>query len=343
MTRILPALRRDRNFASTKVCSFALCIALTAMTAPSAFAAGTLAGTDIENIAEATYDTPSGPVTIQSNTVVIKVDELLDVTVDWRDPGDVTTSPGAVGNVLTYQVTNTGNGSEAFALNVNTANGGDDFDPSLTQIILDTNGNGVYDPGVDTVYVPGTNDPVLAPDQSIRVFVITSTPVGVTDGNRADVSLLAVAKTGSGVPGTSFAGAGQGGGNAVVGSTGADASDNGFLAVQAASITLVKSATIADPFGGNRPVPGAIITYSIVANVSGSGNLANLVISDPIPVGTTYVVNTITHQAGAAAPAGLTDAADSDVGIFDGTRVSVSAGTVPAGQTRTVTFKVRIP
>lgn len=343
MTRTLSVLRRDRTSFATKVSSFALCAALTTIAAPSAFAAGTLAGTDIENIAEATYDTPSGPVTIQSNTVVIKVDELLDVTVDWTDPGDVTTSPGATGNVLTYQVTNTGNGSEAFALTANTANGGDDFDPSLTQIVLDTNGNGVYDPGVDTVYVPGTNDPVLAPDQSIRVFIITSTPVGVTDGNRADVSLLAVAKTGSGAPGTSFAGAGQGGGNAVVGSTGADASDNGFLAVQAASVTLVKSATIVDPFGGNRPVPGATITYSIIASVAGSGSLANLVISDPIPAGTAYQVNTITHQAGAAPPALLTDATDTDAGNYNGTRISVSAGTVPAGQTRTVAFKVKIP
>lgn len=341
-TKSKTLLRVSRTNVATRLFCFALGAAALAAAQP-AFAAGTPAGTDIENIAEATYDTPSGPVTIQSNTVIIKVDELLDVTVASTDPGDVTTLPGATGNVLTYQVTNTGNGSEAFRLTANVANGGDDFDPTLTQTVLDTNGNGVYDPGVDTVYVAGTNDPVLAPDQSIRVFVITGTPVGVVDGNRADVSLAAVANTGSGAPGTSFPGAGQGGGNAVVGSTGADGIDNGFLAVQAASITLVKSATIADPFGGNRPVPGAIITYSIIANISGSGSLANLVITDPIPAGTTYEVNTITHQAGVAPPAGLTDAADSDAGLFDGTRVTVSAGTVPAGQTRTVTFKVKIP
>ncbi len=343
MTRLPSVLRRDRSCVAIKAFSCALCVALITITAPSALAAGTLAGTDIQNIAEATYDTPSGPITIQSNSVVIKVDELLDVTVDWTDPGDVTTSPGAAGNVQTYQVTNTGNGSEAFALTANTANGGDDFDPSLTQIVLDTNGNGVYDPGVDTVYVPGTNDPVLSPDQSSRIFVITSTPVGVTDGNRADVSLTAVARTGSGAPGASFSGAGQGGGNAVVGSTGADASDNGFLAVQAASVALVKSATILDPFGGNRPVPGAIVTYSIAATVNGSGSLANLTVTDPIPFGTTYEVNSMTHQVGGGSPATLTDAADADAGNFNGTRVNISAGTVPAGQTRTVTFKVKIP
>ena len=315
-----------------------MCAVLAVAAVPSAHAAGTLAGTDIQNIASATYDTPTGTVTIQSNTVTIKVDELLDVTVASTDPGDVATAPGVTGNILTYQVTNTGNGDEAFTLTANVANGGDDFDPTLQQIVIDSNGNGVYDPGVDTVYVAGTNDPVIAPDQSVRVFVITSTPIGVVDGNRADVGLTAVARTGSGLPGTSFAGAGQGGGDAVVGATGADGSDSGFLAVQAASVALVKSATISDPFGGNRPVPGAVITYSIAANVTGSGSLNNLVISDLIPVGVTYEAGTITFQSVA-----LTDAADADAANFNGTLVSVAAGSVPAGQTRTVTFKVKIP
>jgi uncharacterized repeat protein (TIGR01451 family) len=305
--------------------------------ATPAFAAGTLAGTDIDNIAEATYETPSGPVTIQSNMVRIKVDELLDVTVVTTDPGDITTAPGAIGNVQTFRVTNTGNGEEAFRLTANTGVGGDDFDPTLTQIVLDTNGNGVYDPGVDTVYVAGSNDLVLQPDQSRIVFVITSTPIAVTNGNRGTTNLLAVAVTGSGTPGTSFAGVGQGGGNAVVGTTGADADANSFLAVQAASLALVKSATILDPFGGNRPVPGAVITYSIVATVSGAGSLSNLVITDPIPAATAYQLNSITLEAAA-----LTDATDADAGNYNGTRISVTAGNVPAGQSRTVTFKTVI-
>ena len=338
MTDQSPKLPRARHArASIRYSSVVLCTLVFAA-AHSAQAAGTLAGTDIQNIASATYDTPSGPVTIQSNTVVIKVDELLDVTVTSTDPGDVATAPGATGNILTYQVTNTGNGAEAFTLTANIANGGDDFDPMLQQIVIDSNSNGVYDAGVDTVYVAGTNDPVISPDQSVRVFVITSTPVSVVDGNRADVGLTAVANTGTGAPGTSFAGAGQGGGAAVVGTTGADSSDSGFLTVQAASVALVKSATILDPFGGNRPVPGAVITYSIAANVTGSGSLANLVINDPIPVGVTYDIGTITLESVA-----LTDAADADAGNYNGTLISVAAGSVPAGQTRTITFKVRIP
>ena len=337
MTNLNPFRRpAPALFAHSGLSCAALVCASIAFSAP-AFAAGTLAGTDIDNIAEATYDTPSGPVTIQSNIVTIKVDELLDVTVLTTDPGDITTAPGATGNVQTFRVANTGNGEEAFRLTANTGIGGDDFDPALTQIVLDTNNNGIYDPGVDTVYVAGTNDPLLQPDQSTIVFVITSTPIAVTNGNRGTTGLLAVAVTGSGAPGTSFAGAGQGGGNAVVGTTGADADANSFLAVQAASLALVKSATIVDPFGGNRPVPGAVITYTIVATISGAGTLNNVVITDPIPVGVTYQIGSITHDAST-----LTDAADSDAGNFNGTRVMVASGNVPAGQTRTVTFRTVI-
>jgi uncharacterized repeat protein (TIGR01451 family) len=315
--------------------AFAACLGIGQI--PAAYAAGTLAGTDITNTATATYDTPTGPVTLDSNTVIINVDELLDVTIIGTDPGDVSTAPSATNNVLTYRITNTGNGSEAFVLTADVNRSGDDFNPTLSQIVIDTNNNGVYDAGVDTVYIAGSNEPVLAPDQSRVVFVLTNTPATPVDGNRAEVVLTATAATGSGAPGTSFAGLGDGGGDAVVGTTRATAEDNGFLAVQAATLALVKSATILDPFGGSRPVPGAIITYSLVATVSGSGTLNNLVISDPIPANTTYSVGTITYEA-----AVLTDAADADAGNFNGTRISVAAGNIPAGQVRTITFKVTI-
>jgi hypothetical protein len=343
----------NRTYAGPKWPSFiaqASCFALASsaclLVAQPAFAAGTVAGTDIQNIASATYDTPSsGTVTLQSNTVVIKVDELLSVLVKSTDSGDIVTAPGFVGNVQKYRVTNTGNGDEAFGLTANVTNGGDDFDPTLQKIVIDTNNDGVYDPGVDTDYIPGSNEPIIAPDTSRNFFVITTTPISAVNGNRAQVSLTAAALTGTGAPGTSFPGAGQGGGNAVVGSArpthpgvGAIDTDSGFLAVQAASVTLLKSATILDPFGGNRPVPGAVVTYQLVATVSGSGTLNNLVIADPIPLLSQYQAASMTLEA-----ASLTDAADADAGNYDGTRISVAAGNVAAGQTRTVTFKVLIP
>src|SRR4051795_9427906 len=135
--------------------------------ATPAQAAGTAAGTTISNVATATYDLPNGGSgTVQSNVVTLKVDELIDVTVAWRDPSDVIGSAGATAQLLSFTVTNGGNGAESYTLGSIANLGGDDFDPTVTSIVLDTNGNGAYDPGVDTAYVPGTNDPLLAPDQS---------------------------------------------------------------------------------------------------------------------------------------------------------------------------------
>jgi uncharacterized repeat protein (TIGR01451 family) len=310
------------------------------LSSTAAQAAGTLAGTDIVNVAQATYDAPGGgaPVTIDSNTVTIKVDELLDVTVVSSDPGDVTTAPGLAAQLLTYQVTNSGNGSEAFTLAADTAMPGDEFDTTFEQIILDTNGNGVYDPGVDTIYAAGTNDPVLAPDESVTLFILSTTPESTSDSDRAEIQLTALANTGTGTPGTLFAGLGDGGGDAVVGSTGADAEASGFFVVQATQVTLVKSATIIDPFGGSDPVPGAVILYQLVATTSGTGDLANLAVSDDIPADTSYKSESITLEG---APLGDAES-DGDAGSFDGDSIAVALGTVPGGQTRTITFQVTI-
>lgn len=299
-------------------------------------AAGTRAGSTISNTASASYDTGGGTQTVDSNKVDLLVDELLDVVVASSDPADAPTTPGATAQLLTYSITNTGNGQESFALSTIANGGGDDYDPTVTQIYID-NGDGVFDPGTDTLYTPGANDPTLNPDQSVKIFVLSTTPAGVSDGHRGTVSLVAAAKTGTGAPGTSFPGRGEGGGDAVVGSTGADSQDQGAFVVSAATVTLVKSAVIVDPFGGSEPVPGATITYTIVATVAGSGSVSGLAVTDNIPADTSYVAGSITLGATA-----LTDAVDADAGDYNGTRVNVALGTVAGGQTRTVTFKTTI-
>ena len=325
------AFRKNAALAAFSAVSACIC-------ASPALAAGTPAGTNITNVATATYELPNGDETsVDSNIVTLMVDELLDVSVAWGDPADVSTSAGGTAQRLKFTVTNGGNGAESFALATVANGGGDDFDPSVTSIVLDTNGNGAYDAGVDTVYSSGSNDPELDPDESITVFVLSTIPAGASDGHRGRIDLTAVAKTGSGAPGASFAGQGQGGGNAVVGATGADAEDDGYYRVAQASVVFVKSAAIADAFGGTAAAPGSTVTYTLAATVSGTGSLANLRVSDPVPAGTTYKAGSLTLEGAA-----LTDAADADSGSFTGAAVTVGLGNVAAGTTRTITFQVRI-
>jgi uncharacterized repeat protein (TIGR01451 family) len=314
-----------------------LAVACCALPVP-AMAAGTAAGTDINNTATATYSTPQGDVNVASNVVSLRVAELIDVVVASADPADVAATPGSVGTPLKYTVTNGGNGPEAFTLVATGDGGGDDFDPEVSSIWIDSNGNGAYDAGADTVYVAGSNDLQLQADESQTLFVLSSMPGGLAQGSRGRVQLIASALTGTGAPGTSFAGKGVGGAEAVIGTTGGQGQSDGYYNLTAgASAALLKSATVADPFGGVSGAPGAVITYRLALSVSGTGSLANLRIGDPIPAGTTYQAGSLTLDGGS-----LTDTTDGDAGMFTGTAIAVDVGSVAAGAGHVVTFKTKI-
>ncbi|NQX95798.1 MAG: hypothetical protein HRT64_12915, partial [Erythrobacter sp.] len=194
-----------------------------------ALAGGISAGTLIENTATATYDDGSGSQTISSNTVTVRVDELLDVTVTSLDSGPIAASPGEA--ILTFEVTNQGNGPEPFELFANPNVADNDFETIVQDLAVDSNGNGVYDAGVDEILTSPETTAILAADEAVTVFIIVTVPDGVTDQQLSQVELTANAATGNGTPGTVFAGQGEGGGDAIVGTTTASATANGTLRV----------------------------------------------------------------------------------------------------------------
>lgn len=318
----------------------ALGAALGASPALAQAAPKTAAGTTINNTATASYDDPTGAgrATVPSNTVSVRVDELIDVFVDNTDPGAIATRNGAVKQVTSFVVTNTGNGPESFRLSATGALTGDDFDPTDVLIYLDAPGGvtGQYDPG-DTLYTPGGNDPLLAQDGSVVAFVLANIPAAARNGQFGLVSLTATAATGTGAPGTVVAGAGAGGGDAVIGTSGGRQSDTGRYDVAAATVALTKTQTVLDPFGGSRAVPGSTITYTLAAAVTGSGSLTGLRVTDDVPAGATYQAGSVTLNGAAK-----TDAVDADEAQVTNRSVTVSLGTVPAGETRTVTFQVKV-
>ncbi len=305
-----------------------------ALVSTSAHAEGVLAGTMIQNTASATYTSGSANLSVNSNTVELKVDELLNVAVADLTGSSVTT--GTATAILSYSVTNTGNGPEAFNLTANPAVTGNDFNVTVNKIVYDANGNGVEDAG-DTVIPAGGATPVLSPDQIAKILVYVTLPTGATDGQTSNVELLAAAVTGTGAPGTSFAGQGNGGGDAVVGLSGADDSAKALITAALASVTLTKSAVVSDIWGGTKAVPGSTIKYTITATVNGTGTATNLHITDVIPTGTTYSAGTL--KLGTAA---LTDAVDSDVGTASASGVDVALGDVAGGSTKSVEFSVTI-
>lgn len=321
------------NFRLTMGTALATLIA-TSVALP-AHAEGVGAGTVIENTAQATYDTLAGTETISSNTVELAVDELLDVTLTSLDGAQIAATPGSA--TLTYELTNTSNGPEAFRLTANPAVAGNDFDTTVDSIAVDTNGNGNYDAGVDAILTSPETTDELAPDEAITIFVNFTVPGTVNDGEQSDVQLLAEAVTGTGAPGDVIAGQGVNGVDAIVGSTGASATAIGSMIAGITTVDLIKSQSVANPFGGTSTVPGSIVTYTIVATVAGSGSVSNLVVTDAFPAGTTYAAGSLELDG-----ASLTDATGDDAGEADATGISVDLGTVPGGTSQTVTFDVTV-
>lgn len=299
-------------------------------------AGGVTAGTLIENTAVASYDDGAGSRTINSNTVTVRVDELLDVTLISLNPGPVAARPG--GAVLSFELTNQGNGPEAYRLTAIAAVAGNDFDVTVNALAIDSNGNGTYDAGIDAVLPSPQTTAMLAPDSVLTIFALVTIPDGVSDTQRSSVDLVAGAITGSGAPGTVFAGQGVDGGDALVGTTGALATARGQLIAGMVTVDLVKSVSLRDPFGGTSAVPGTVATFTITARVNGSGTVSALSVTDTIPAGTAYAPGTLILDGTA-----LSDAADSDAGqASDSAGIAISLGDTTAPSARTITFDVVI-
>ena len=300
-------------------------------------ALGTPAGTPIANTATVTYDLGASSFTL-SASAVFTVDERIDVVVTWQDAAPVLVAPADVDRQLTFRITNTGNGNEAFALAIDALVLGDQFDPTNARVYIDTNDSAVYEPGVDPLYQPGVNDPLLAADGARLVFVLADIPPARLNGDRGDAELRATSLTGS-VTGTVLAGAGDGGTDAVIG--GGTSAMLGSYLVSDLFVSIVKSAVVADLGGGSTPAPGATITYTLVVTTTGTGTVSNLVITDALPVFTSYVAGSLTLNGSSQS-----DAADGDAGDVGGTtanQVTVALGNVAGGSLpQNITFAVTI-
>lgn len=279
----------------------------------SALAAGVPAGTVIENTATVSYEISGTPVSIDTNPTSITVAERIDVVITRESP-QVLVQPGETNRAILFRVTNTGNGSEAFELAIDSNIAGGDFNPApaVPPIYIDSDASGDLSTG-DQPYQPG-NEPVIAPDASIGVLLVNDIPdTGLVNGDIGLTELTATSMTtGIATPGQPFPGQGDGGGDAVAGTSGGTAAETAEYLVANVQMSVVKTQAVTDPFGGSEPIPGATITYTVTVEVTSAGIATNASISDPIPQFTTYSPETIELNGSP-----VTDAVDGDAGEFD--------------------------
>jgi uncharacterized repeat protein (TIGR01451 family) len=279
--------------------------------------AGTAAGTQVSNTAQATYTVNGAAQTSSSNTAVFVVDRKVNLTVVSAQTAATSVNYGDVGAVTTFRVTNNTNGTQDFLLTlsqlvpVGLLTNTDNFDLTNIHIYVDMNGNDRYDPTIDTA----TYIDELPADGSRTVFIVGDIPANNNNATAAQVGLQAIVAVGgaTGTQGlplvpTPLNTINQDAEVDVVfadddndGLLGFDAPNNGrgwayatyAVTARAANLTITKSATVLSDGvspGNPKALPGAVVQYCLtVANTTPLTAATGVALTDVIPPATTYV------------------------------------------------------
>ena len=275
---------------------------------PTAQAAAPTAGSNISNIATASYTDGNGASkTVTSNevkTIVLQVSSFTLVA-----DRNATINPNGTAT-LSHTLTNTGNGTDTFTLSVSQLTN-DDFDLNNVHIYLDSNQDGVPDNNTDITTV------TLTANQSVGIIVVSTVPVTQTDGQKAQYTLNATAGFDTTVKG---------------------ANTDTVTVSAGASMQIQKSASVASV------APNGDITYTLTYKNTGNGAAPFVTIQDTLPNTVTYNAGSGKWSGSSTA---LTDATGGDpTGIdyrYDSASktVYVSLTNVPANSTGTVKFTVK--
>lgn len=342
----------------------------------AAHAAGTLSGTAIDNLATLSYSvgTVAQPAIGSSATgntagagtaTSFLVDNKVNLALTETGNAVTSVAPGSTNQVTTFTVTNLGNTAQGYTFvaanqlagSAVIAGTADTIDVSNFRVFVDSNGNGVYDPGVDTLATIST----LAPDATRTVFVVADIPVGATNGQQANITLTATTTiAGTATPVVATVGADTAGVDIVfadavtaelafVGTSVArdgQATARDAYRIASAVISVAKTSTLmCDPFNGSgadrKNIPGAIVRWTItISNAATATTSATLAqVSDTLNANTTFDANLVT---GAGAPASATSCTSAGgapesaagngfkINVTGGTRVAGSGGAFPA-------------
>jgi uncharacterized repeat protein (TIGR01451 family) len=304
------------------------------------------AGTVGNNTATASYLISGTPASTDAS-VAFTVQEIIDVSVSWTDGTNVIVSSPDTAQVSSFDIANTGNGSETFSLAVgNVASPTDQFDFNLVTEVAIYVEDGTT-PGFqaleDTLYTGPGDNPTIAAESTLSVYLVANIQASLTDGDQGHLT-ISVDSTTAGAAGsaagTSLAGLGDSSVDAIVGSSQADGSDTAIYQVSSVDVDVTKVIqTVLDPFGGITYVPGSEVTYRITVTVTG-GIAQALAIVDPIPANTTYKDDTLFLDAVL-----LTDESDADSGDYNISQagaVTVVLGNTPGGTVTTIDLTVTI-
>ncbi len=329
------------------------------MSASSAFAAGSLVGTDVQNTATVDYQVGGVPQTQRTATDLFDVDRKVLFTLTEATPlGTTPVNPGQQDRVTTFTLNNTSNDTLDFSLAAaqlgngtnNAEHGGSDaFDVTGFTYFVDGNGNGTYEVASDTATTVNN----LAPDTSIAIFIVGDIPLTATNGQVASVTMTATAlnSDNTAITAATDLTANTAGIETIFADTGRDGieSDGDDYTVNAPNLTVTKlSRVVSDGVSATNPkaVPGAVVEYCIVvSNAASAATATNVAVSDNLNLEPDFTYRAaFTPKLDGTVVSGNTCTAGPTNATYNGgtNTVSGTLTNIAAGETRTLVFQVTI-
>ncbi len=284
-----------------------LALVMLTMGSLSSVQAAPSAGTVIGNQATATYlDAGGTSRSTSSNLVQTTVSQVKSFTL--TADGAKTAAPGQT-VYYPHTITNTGNGTDTYTLNTPTTGGA--FAHTTLAYYVDANGDGVPDNFTPIT----TTGPV--PQGGVFNFVVAGVVPAATANSTTGNIVISVTDTGTN-----------------------NASNTDVTTVANSVINVTKGLSV---MTGASP-SAAPITVSLSYTNSGTAVATNLVLTDALPTGMTYVANSGRWSVGPTPV--LTDAAGGDpAGISysqTGSTVTATVASVPAGTSGVLSFQVTV-
>lgn len=287
-------------------------LALSQVFSAAAWGAGTPAGTVITNQAFGNYADANGNARPQAQSNVVSTTVAQVAAVDFS-PANAAQNV-ALGTKVNYAftVTNNGNGTDTFDLNVTGLPAG------WTGVLYkDLNNNGILDPDEA---VPGNvvnTTGSLAADAVFYGILQVMPPAVANNGDQGAATVTATSTFNNTV------------------------SDSGVFTSTVNAAALQANKTSDNP----TPIPGGIITYTVTVTNNGSEPAYDVAIADAIPPNASYVAGSIRYTTagnpyGTATP--QTDAGGDDFGEFSANTVALNPGNLGPGVTLILYFRVQV-
>lgn len=269
--------------------------------------ASTVAGTTISNQASIEYvigNSTNKNIT-QSNVSTFVVNELIDVQISWIDASQIIVNSPDTKKVLTFKLTNTGNGIQKYTLTANNNVGGGNFTPipnGAYMYIENGLNSGLQLEGAykDKEYT--MNDLVeVEPGEYKNIYLVYDIPDKLAITSKG-FSQLNVISTTSGVLSAPKAGTIIEGVqnkeskiDVILGYSLGKAQSVGNYIVSGLIVSHEKTiVSVKDTLGGTMIMSGSEVIYQVKVEISGKGIAKNLTINDTLPNEITYIENSLT-------------------------------------------------